>query len=452
MLAALLLLALSAPALAAPSAGGDPCSLEALAAAPPRETAPPVIEGKIDWQGHPAMHLTWPMFAPGLVAELPKERTWRHMFKQTVTTPWLEASGVRVFLAAAMAAERARNPTVARRRILAHLAYVEAFVADNPARFALARTPAQARCYLEQTDKLVLIHSIEGGRRILLDPGDARFWADQGVALVTVMHLFQDELGGPAVNGAAQGWWITPRTALKRTFGGDRGLTERGEAAMVELDAAGILVDLSHMSPDAVEQALALSRANGIAPVVTHGKLASLRPDERAFTDAQILELYRLGGSFNLILDGATLEPWRATLPVPADHCPDSYDNFKLHHEALRDLLEANAAAIFEEPGLTPDDLSQDQEIRLASGWASDWNGWTSHTPPRFGRRGCPEEPEGSLAFDEIGLAHPGLLPEHWARLEGRGADLSALDLSAEQFLRMWEAARGDALPADPGG
>ena len=85
-----------------------------LSASPAAE---PEVRAQIDWQGHPAMHIPWFMFTEGLTDRTLAHRTWRHMWRQTVSEPAMAGSGVRVFLAAAIAAERARNPEQARRLI-----------------------------------------------------------------------------------------------------------------------------------------------------------------------------------------------------------------------------------------------------------------------------------------------------------------------------------------------
>lgn len=389
------------------------------------------VRAQIDWQAHPSMHLAWPFFARGLTDREPAP-TWSHQFRQTVFAPYLEQSGVRLFLAAAMAAERARNPEQARRLILRQFAHVEAFVADNPERFALARSPEEARHLLESTDKMVIVHSIEGGRRILTQPGDAAFWASQGVALVTLIHLLDDELGGAALNEGRLGRMINPAGAKKLRRGEERGLTERGQQALVELGEAGILVDLTHMSQESITQSLALMAAQGMPPVVTHGMLSTLTPGERAFSPEQVVEIYRLGGVFNLALSGLALAP---TVAVDEEHCTGTLHSFGLQYEAVLDVV-AQA-----------EELRGRDPTSLAVGWSSDWNGWTSHSRPVYGPGRCRpyrELPEAPLAIDTVGLAHPGLLPEHWQRLEEEGADLEPMLRSAERFLQMWERARGE--------
>lgn len=392
------------------------------------------VRGHIDWQGHPAMHLTWGFFDPGLTDAVPRRRTWRHQFKQTVYTPWLDDSGVRIFLTAAMAAERARDPVQARQLILDELAYVEAFAAANPG-YAVAHTPEAARQLLANTDLTVLVHSIEGGHLLLSGPEDARFWAEQGVALITVMHLRDDELGGAGINPGALGPIVNRAGARARRRGERRGLTDRGRAAVVELADAGILVDLSHMTPAAVDDALEVTAAHGIPPVITHGKLASIQDTERAISTEQLVEIYRQGGTFNLGLSGRMLDPVDATLPIPDDICWGTLESFAFHYGAVRDVLAAHTEDIF---GPGAEDLDEAQRTALSVGWSSDWNGWVSHSEPT---KGCRDEVE-PLPIDTLGLAHPGLLPQHWQRLEERGTDLDPMLRSAERFLQLWEQVR----------
>lgn len=382
----------------------------------------------IDWQAHPAMHLTWRFFRAGLTERTPPV-TWRHTFRQVVDAPRLDASGVRLFLAAAMAAEKARNPRQARAMILRELAYVEAFVAAHPDRYALAKSPAEARDLLRNTDKMVIVHSIEGGHLLLEDPvADAAFWAEQGVALITLIHLRDDELGGSAILDMAVGPLINARGARLRRQGARRGLTARGEQAIVALDQAGILVDLSHMSDDTIVDALAVTAANDIAPVVTHGALRSIRDVEGAWDDPQLVTLYQQGGVFALGLSGEKLDPVDATRPVPPDLCRSTLESWRFHYEAVLDVLAANGVP------------AEQRQV----GWSSDWNGWLNHSRPVYGRGACRDLATlaDPLPVDTLGLAHPGLLPDHWTRLTRDGLDLAPTRDSAERFLRLWEEAR----------
>lgn len=401
---------------------------------------PPEVRGQIDWQAHPAMHIPWRVYGPGLTDQ-PPPKSHKHAFQQTVSIDALRTSGVRIFSAAAMAAEKARSPEQARALILEQLAYVEAFVAAHPDDFVLARSPQEARQALLQTDKVVVVHAIEGGRMVLSGPEDAQFWAQQGVSLVTLIHLLDDELGGAASNPGMVGWMLNRDAARKRRKGRPRGLTDRGKAAIVELDRAGILVDLTHMSPEAVQDALAVTRAHAIPPVVTHGKLWDIHATERGFRSEDVVEIYRQGGVFNLVLSGTSLDAVDPSVPVPPDLCVGSIDSFRWHWDVLQDTLDD---ALFDLTGVSDrDHLDDTWKTTLATGWASDWNGGIGHSRPTHGRRGCTRTPpEDAVDFDTRGLAHPGHLPHHWQRLEQAGVDLDPMLRSAERFLQLWERAR----------
>jgi microsomal dipeptidase-like Zn-dependent dipeptidase len=399
----------------------------------------------IDWQAHPAMHIPWPIFRRGLRDRTP-ELSYRHQFRQTVHEPYLAVSGVRIFLAAAMASERARNPRQARRLILRQLDYVEAFVARNPDRYAIGSSPNQVRDLLSDTDKIVIIHAIEGGHHLLSAPDAAEFWAQNGVALVTLIHLQDDEFGGAGILPQALGPVLNRKGAMRQRQGERRGLTATGAEAIVALDQAGILVDFSHMSHDTVDDALAFTRAHGIAPVVTHGKLSSIRDDDLAFSEEQVLEIYRQGGVFSLGLSTPLLDPINPTRAVPQDICPSTIEMFGFHHQALQSLLRDHQQELVGASG----PLTAEQRTRLAVGWSSDWNGWVSHSEPAYGPDRCRDldDLDDPLPIDTVGLAHPGLLPDHWERLNRSGLDLEPMLRSAERFLQLWEQARGPAEPA----
>ncbi|MFT6146566.1 MAG: microsomal dipeptidase-like Zn-dependent dipeptidase [Myxococcota bacterium] len=381
---------------------------------------PEPVHVPMDLQGHPAMHLTWKFFGRGLIAKTPR-RSHRHQFRQSVYTPWLDDSGLRLFGMAAMAAEKARNPRQARRMVLSEFEYVEAFIDDNSDRYALAKTPAEARTLLAETDKMVIFHSIEGGHHLLNGPKDAAFWRDRGVALFTLMHLRDDELGGSAILNTGLGRLINRAGAKNRKKNRYRGLTERGASAVRELAEVGILVDLSHMAPQTVDDTLAITGELGVPPIVTHGALGSLRTVERSFTDAQVVEIYRQGGMFALSLSPEGLD---AVPELNDDVCHGTIESWGRHYQTLVDLVGVDASI----------------------GWSSDWNGWVSHAAPVYGKGRCRplSELNDPLAIDTEGLVHPGMIPQHFERAERMGLDLRPIDRSSEQFLQMWEAVRGE--------
>ncbi|MFT5681642.1 MAG: microsomal dipeptidase-like Zn-dependent dipeptidase [Myxococcota bacterium] len=415
--------------------GGEDDWLEVIGA-PPEE-----VRVQIDWQAHPAMHIPWKMFGRGLTDRPLRRRSWRHQFRQTVSRPALEDSGVRLFLAAAMAAERARNPKQARRLILKQLRYVSDFVADHSDRFALATTPQEARELLASTDKMVIIHSIEGGEELLWEPGDAAFWAEQGVALLTLIHLRDREFGGAALLDGPTGRLVNPGGARQQRHGERRGLTAHGEQSIVALSEAGILIDYSHMTPEALDDALAVSAEHGIPPVLTHARLDTVFDGNFSVSPDQLVEIYRLGGVFSLGLSALDVQADHATAVAPEGLCWGTLEAWAWHHRQVQALLDASAATIFDDPTLTAETLTPQQRTQLSTGWSSDWNGWLSHSGPTHGRGGCAPAEDATLGIDRRGLAHPGLLGEHWQRVAETGTDLDSMLRSSERFLQLWEEA-----------
>src|SRR5690606_31269807 len=85
--------------------------------------------------------------------------------------------------------------------------------------------------------------------------------------------------------------------------------------------------------------------------------------------------------------------------------------------------------------------LTEQQKVLLSIGFQTDFNGWTSHARPRYGKDGCYPIEAGReyTALDTLGLAHPGLLHEHWQWLEQEGVDLEPIKRSSERFLQLWE-------------
>ncbi len=427
-------MALLAVAQEAPISTETPISVDVV-----QEVPKPEVRGHIDWQGHPAMHIPWTFFQKGLTAKTPK-MSYRHQFRQVVFEPYLRESGVRIFLVAAIAEEKARNPKQARKLILQQIAYINDFVAAHPEHYALAKTPEEAREIIATTDKMVLIHSIEGAHLLLEHPEDAQFWADQGVALMTLIHLRDDELGGAALLPGTLGRLVNPRGAKHLRRNERRGLTPRGKAAIVELADAGILVDFSHMTRDSRADALAVTAENGIPPLLTHGSLASIRDTDWAITEAQLVEVYAQGGIFAMGLSGPKLVPDRPQIPIP-DHCVGSIDSWAFHYQRATQVLEAHVGEVFGDPTLTVDSLTEAQRTALSVGWSSDWNGFLSHSEPKYGRGRCKplSELTDPLPIDTLGLAHPGMLPQQWKRLEEAGVDLDPTQRSAERFLQLWE-------------
>lgn len=407
------------------------------------------LRGHVDWQSHPAMHVPYRLYGEGLAEKTPKKKlSWRHTLRQTMYAPYLRQSGVRILVTAAMAAEKAKNGPQARALILSQLAHVRLFVRQNSADFALATSPAQARRLLTTTRKIVVLQAIEGARWVLNSQADADYWARQGVMMMTLVHLQDDEFGGAAINTGIMGPLLNMGGAWRRVRKRPRGLTDQGRRALSWLARAGILVDLTHMSPECARDALQATGQLGIPPLVTHGWARSIRNDERSFSDEQIVEIYRQGGCFQLPLNGGALDPRRPSVAVPRGLRKGTLESFGFHMKFMQRLLARNVSRVF--PGKRcMSQLSDAQKTRLSVGWSSDWNGFTNHSKPTHrGRKAKRAQKRGELLeVDTRGLAHPGLLPQYWQRLAEQGLDMDPLERQVEQLLRVWSRVRAWTPP-----
>lgn len=108
----------------------------------------------------------------------------------------------------------------------------------------------------------------------------------------------------------------------------------------------------------------------------------------------------------------------------------------------MKNLIENNITLIFNDSSKTLATLTKEEKVRISIGYQSDFNGWIDHDRPRYGKKGCYHTAIPDSAFiksETLGLAHPGMMEEHWKLLEKEGVDLEPIRLSSEKFLQMWE-------------
>ena len=377
------------------------------------------VDGVVDLHAHLASHLAVRAYRPGPDAPLPENADWRGRTQRRYDEPAVRASGVVLFVSAAYAHpatmylhSRARTEKV----VEAQLAYVEGFVAAHPDVYALARTPEEARAAIAD-GRIVFVHAIEGATNLIRTPEQVRRWADRGVAVITPIHLADNQLGT-----ATHTWsfgWLTNFRGKVRSLVSDRGLRPRGEAVVGAMIDAGIVVDLTHMSPASVSDALDLLDAHRAPVLVTHTGVAGVRHRPHETSDAQLDRIVDRGGLVGLAGNATEMGPVPRRA-LPDDHCPESVDDFRLHYAYL--------------DGYLPDGV--------AIGWGSDFQGGVHEYRPRRGPDGCFDRDAELTGYPRVGLAHVGYADAFFAELGERGADLTRLKGSAEAFLRIWEEAR----------
>ena len=409
------------------------------------------IREYMDLQTHPTMHMAYGFFGKGLQffdESEPPTLSHKHLFTNVNHANYLQNnSGARIVVTGAILPEVLVRKKRARQRILDQINFVNDFAAANPDHFAVARSPQEVRDLIHNTHKTVFIHSIEGGKRLLDGPEDARFWADQGVAFITLIHLMDDEFGGAAVLPDLTTKVINYKAAFKKIFRKrkPRGLTEKGKQAIQWLADAGIMTDLTHMSDQSRTDALAYMAAHDIPPLVTHDMFKPLHNHPRGIPEDELRQIYRMGGLVSLPLSGASCQlhhpesRYQARVDELPRHCPGSIDSYVFTYEVVKEVVEESVVEL--EGGKSFLDLSESEKVDFAIGFQSDFNGWVNHHRPRVGEDGCFEEEAGVEyeAVEQEGMAHPGLLESHWRLMEQEGADLEPIRRASEKFLQLWE-------------
>jgi microsomal dipeptidase-like Zn-dependent dipeptidase len=405
----------------------------------------------MDMQIHTAMHIPYCFFGEGLqyfAEDDPPNLKYKHRFKNVNYANFFERNdGARIFVNGTILPELIASKKRARRLTLEQIRFVEDFTAAHPDEFAVAKTPAEVRELLKTTDKTIFIHSIEGAKRLINSREDAQFWAGQGVAFITLMHLVDSEHGASGIKPGFLAGVINFKGTFKKLFGAakKRGLKEKGKNAIRWLAEAGIMTDITHMSELTREDALQLMEEENIPPLATHELFRPIQNHVRGLSKDDISRIYQMGGFIALPISGEVLEPYRPqeiyrqSLDTLQGHCPGSIDEYKFTYLAVKSFLESElSTTLFNRPFPA---LNEAEKTQLALGFQSDFNGWLNHSRPRYGKKGCYQGPaDGDLsALATQGLAHPGLLGEQWSVLREEGVDLTPIKRASEKFLQLWQ-------------
>lgn len=225
------------------------------------------------------------------------------------------------------------------------------------------------------------------------------------------------------------------------------GLSDEGTALAQAMMDRGMLVDAAHMSERSVEDLHALAADRDYYPFyVSHGHLREIltahHQEQEKTSPAWVIErLRQTGGMFGLRTGHEEVSSYPAS-GVDND-CHGSTRSFAQH------LAYATMG------------------LHVPVALATDFNGFIQQIRPRFGELGAcsagfpaeavcqshaQQDPTGT-DFDERGLGHQGLIGPMLADLQTVGADITALEGSAEAFIQMWERAEGpraaEPLPTD---
>ncbi len=247
----------------------------------------------VPWPDPPDPHVDGPRHV-----DLPKMRRgglWAACFVAYVPQGASDAAG--------FAAARARADAM-----LDAIDAMASTAGDIPARLA---DTADAIRGARASGEIAVIRAIENGHAMGEDLGALAAWRARGVRYLTLVHNGHNALADSA----------NPRSDL-----GDRealhgGLSPLGRDAIAEMNRLGIMIDVSHLSRQAMLQAVGASRVPVLA---THSCVAALCPHPRNLDDLQLDALRDTEGLIQITAMAPFLRPrsrpGRATIADFVDH------------------------------------------------------------------------------------------------------------------------------------
>ena len=146
-----------------------------------------------------------------------------------------------------------------------------------PDRFMLVTSPKEALAAHEQ-GKIGLAMGMENGAPIEGDLGKLKYFYDKGIRYITLAHARSNDIADSSYDE-------------NRPNGG---LSDFGRAVVKEMNALGILVDVSHLSDEAIHDVLEVS---AVPPIASHSSARHFTPGfERNLSDKLIRAIARRGG------------------------------------------------------------------------------------------------------------------------------------------------------------
>ena len=143
-------------------------------------------------------------------------------------------------------------------------------------------SPAELETCFEG-EALGVLSAVENGYAMGLDLGAPARWKALGACYCTLTHNGHNEIADAAI----------PRADLNDRPAEHGGLSAFGRQAVAALNAAGVMVDVSHVAKSSMMQAVELSRAPVVA---THTACRALRDHPRNLDDEQLDALKAGGG------------------------------------------------------------------------------------------------------------------------------------------------------------
>jgi membrane dipeptidase len=166
---------------------------------------------------------------------------------------------------------------------------VEALVARHPDKFALLTSPGDV-ARASPGGRVLLALGMENGAPIGDDLAQLQVFRDRGVRYITLAHSHSNRIADGSYS-------------LDRPHGG---LSPFGERVVAEMNRLGIMVDVSHLSDDAVRDVLRVSKAPVIA---SHSGLRHFTPGfERNLSDELARAIAKSGGVVQIVFGSGFID------------------------------------------------------------------------------------------------------------------------------------------------
>ncbi|RNF82671.1 dipeptidase [Montanilutibacter psychrotolerans] len=218
--------------------------------------------------------------------------------------PRARRGGLDVAFMSIYTAPSADEDGTARQRAHAQIDAVEAAVARHPDRFAMLHSPRDLK-HLRSGGRVLLALGMENGAPIGEDLEQLTRFHARGVRYITLAHSANNRISDSSY-------------ALEKRWGG---LSPFGERVVARMNQLGIMVDVSHLSDDAVSDVLAISTVPVIA---SHSGMRHFTPGfERNLSDELANSIAAKGGVVQLVFGNGFVNPkaaadMRAYFPAAA--------------------------------------------------------------------------------------------------------------------------------------
>ena len=360
--------------------------------------------GSVDLHTHVFMDQGIPWFR-GSFNEALASKSWKTRFASQINPETLDKSGLQIVVAALYAFPLS---TVSRREAIRHqIASARTFVAGHT-NWILARSSQEARAGIAQ-GKRIMVLSLEGADGVLETEADLHEFIDEdGICIVTPIHLSDDEVGGAAFlrsyHSFSDPFAILNPLQHGRDVNGvllnEKGLTRGGLALIKKLIARHVWIDLSHSSDLSQKVIAALLEEKSLPFLYTHTVLRKYYRAERAISPPQLKLVKSSGGILGVL---PSEEELAGTDPL------QGFDAFSKQYDEFVDGLGSASQVMV----------------------GTDFNGGVPHLRPTVG---------SGTSLDKIGFQNISQEVDLWTVLRQRSTRApSRFDELLETFLRAWE-------------